>query len=157
MADLVFNISLGQTVSLYQRIKDNDPANSAFIVVLGLGAITDATLRDLDTLAAIEANGGFSESVDGSYARKIITDTELVADPGPDDANDRYDLDIPNQTFTGMSGESLTRLLICYDADTTGGTDANIIPVCFYDFVVTTDGSDITAQIDAAGFFRASG
>ena len=40
--------------------------------------------------------------------------------------------------------------------DTTAGTDANIVPLTMHDFVVTPDGSDITAQIAAAGFYRAS-
>ena len=66
--------------------------------------------------------------------------------PTPDDTNDRYDIDIPDQTWTSVG----------YDSDTTGGTDANILPCTHHDFSVTTDGSDLTAQIDAAGFFRAA-
>jgi hypothetical protein len=124
--------------------------------VLGLGAITDATLKDLDDLAAIEADGGFSESVDGSYLRKVLTDTELASLPAPVDASDRYDVDLPDQTWTSLTGETLTRLLVLYDSDTTGGVDANIIPLTFHDFAVTTDGSDLTAQFHAQGFFSAT-
>lgn len=36
------------------------------------------------------------------------------------------------------------------------GTDANIIPLTSHDFVLTPDGTNLTAQIAAAGFFRAS-
>ena len=54
------------------------------------------------------------------------------------------------------AGTNWTDLVICYDSDTTAGTDSNIIPLTLHDFVVTPDGSDITAQIAAAGFFRAS-
>jgi hypothetical protein len=46
--------------------------------------------------------------------------------------------------------------LVCYDADTTGGDDSNIVPISQHDFAVTPDGSDITAQIAAAGFYRAA-
>ncbi len=41
-------------------------------------------------------------------------------------------------------------------ADNTAGTDANIVPGTLHDFAITPDGSDITAQIAAAGFYRAS-
>jgi len=157
MADFPFNIALGRIIEYYNRVESNDPANSALIVVLGLGAVTDATLRDLDTLQDVLDDAGFTESSDGSYARKTLTDVELAALPAPDDANDRREVDIPDQTFTGMTGESITRMLICYDDDTTGGTDTNIVPLCFYDAVITTDGNDFTIQINANGFFRAQG
>ena len=37
-----------------------------------------------------------------------------------------------------------------------GAADANIVPLTMHDFVVTPDGSDMTAQINTAGFYRAS-
>jgi hypothetical protein len=45
---------------------------------------------------------------------------------------------------------------VCYDSDTAAGTDANIVPLTQHDFVLVPDGSDITASIAAAGFYRAS-
>ena len=39
---------------------------------------------------------------------------------------------------------------------TAGSTDANIEPMTLHDFSLTPDGSDITAQIAAAWFYRAS-
>jgi hypothetical protein len=44
--------------------------------------------------------------------------------------------------------------VIGYDSDTTGGTDTGVVPCTMHDFVVTPDGSDITAAI--AVFYRAS-
>jgi len=46
--------------------------------------------------------------------------------------------------------------VIGYDSDTAAGTDSNILPHSMHDFVVTPDGSDITAQVATAGYFRAS-
>ena len=67
------------------------------------------------------------------------------------------DLDIPDQTWTAIAaGDGWNDLVMAYDSDTTGGTDANVVPCTMHDFVLTPDGSDITAQIAAAGFFRAS-
>ncbi len=45
---------------------------------------------------------------------------------------------------------------MCYDGDTGTGTDANIIPLTSHVFAATPDGSDLTAQLPAAGFYRAA-
>ena len=158
MADQVFNIAKGRAVEWYNRVKSNDPANSAFIVVLLKVAEADATLIDYDDLAALIA-GSNTEATFTDYARKTVTDAELDALPAPDDTNNRFDIDLPDQVWTGAGGASndtLVKLLVCYDSDTTTGDDSNIIPVAHYDFAVTTDGNDLTAQIAAAGFYRAS-
>lgn len=156
MANFVFNIALGRVAELYNRVDTNDPANSALIIVVINTSATDATLKDLDTLAAIEADANTAEVTNSGYSRKTLTDADIVAF-APDDANDRVDLDIPDQTWTAVAaGTAWTDLLVCYDSDTTGGTDSNIVPLTCHDFSVTPDGSDITAQIAAAGFFRAS-
>ena len=159
MADGVFNIAKGRGVEFYNRVKNNDPANSAFFIVLAFGAATDATIRDYDDLAALLGDAGITEATFTSYVRKTLTDTDLAVLPAPDDTNDRYEVDLPDQTWSpagGATNNTLTRLFVCYDADDTVGTDANIIPVTFHDFVVTTDGSDLTAQFDALGFLRAA-
>ena len=157
MADLVFNISKGRVVELYNRVDSNDPANSALIMLAlaTAGIESDATLRDVDTVSALVA-GTTNEVTNSGYARKVLTDADIVAF-APDDVNDRVDLDIPDQTFTAVAaGDGWNDIVIAYDNDTTSGTDANITPMTLHDFVVTPDGSDITVQIASAGFFRAS-
>ncbi len=159
MADGVFNISKGRGVEFYNRVESNDPANAAFIIVLLKANETEADLVDHDDLSALLGAAGNTEADFTNYARKTLTDAELAALPAPDDSNDRYDVDLPDQTWTsagGATNNTLVKLLVCYDSDTTGGTDANIIPLTHHDFSVTTDGSDLTAQFDAAGFLRAS-
>lgn len=156
MANLVFNIALGRVAEFYNRVDTNDPTNSALIiVVIDANGDTDATMRDRDTLSAL-LGGTANEVTNSGYARKTLTDSDLTAF-SPDDTNDRVDLDIADQTWTGVAaGDAWTDLLVCYDNDTTGGDDTNIIPLTLHDFVVTPDGSDITAQIATAGFYRAS-
>ena len=158
MANLVLNIALGRVAELYNRVDTNDPANSALIVVVvNAGTTTDAAFKDFDTLAAcLPGAGGSAEVTNTGYARKVLTDADIVA-LAPDDVNDRVDLDIPDQTWTGVgAGTAWTDIIICYDNDTTAGTDANIVPLTLHDFILTPDGSDVTAQIAAAGFYRAS-
>lgn len=156
MADFVFNIAKGRVVEFYNRVKSNDPANSALIVVIiDANGDTDGTMKDRDDLAAL-LGGTANEVTNTNYARKTLTDSDLAA-LSVDDTNDRFDIDIPDQTWSAVaSGTAWTDLLVCYDPDTTGGADSAIIPLTCHDFVVTPDGSDITAQINAAGFFRAS-
>jgi hypothetical protein len=157
MANQVFNIALGRAAELYNRVDTNDPTNSALIIaILAVSGIeSDATLKDKDTLADV-VSGTTNEVTNSGYARKVLTDSDIVAF-APDDTNDRVDLDIPDQTWTGVAaGDGWSDFLVCYDNDTTGGTDANIVPLTMHDFAVTPDGSDITAQIAAAGFYRAS-
>lgn len=156
MADFLFNIAKGRVAEFYNRVKSNDPANSALIiVVIDANGDTDATMRDRDDLAAL-LGGTANEVTNTNYARKVLTDADLAA-LSIDDTNDRIDLDIPDLTWTAVAaGTAWTDILVCYDPDTTGGTDSAIIPLTCHDFAVTPDGSDITAQIAAAGFFRAS-
>ena len=155
MANLVFNIALGRVAELYNRVDTNDPTNSALVVIaIDANGDTDATMRDRDDMTAL-LGGTANEVTNSGYARKVLTDADLTAF-APDDANDRVDLDIPDQTWTGVAaGTAWTDLIVAYDNDTTGGTDANIAPMTLHDFAVTPSGTDIVAQIAAAGFYRA--
>jgi len=157
MADQIFNFALGRMVEFYDRVDTNDPANAVLtiLVLRTVGIETDAVLKDSTDLADV-LGGTTTEVTNTGYARIELDDTDLVAF-APDLGNDRTDLDIPDQTFTGiLAGDGWQDLLICFDSDSTGGTDTNIVPGTMHDFVVTPDGSDITAQIATAGFFRAS-
>lgn len=155
MADFVFNIAKGRVTEMYNRVDSNDPANSALVVVpVDVGATSDATIKDFDTLAAV-LGGGVTERTTGGWNRKVLTDADISAFT-PDDTNDRVDLDIPDQTWTAVSAGAVTDLIVCYDNDTTGGSDSNLIPLTQHDFAITPDGSDVVAVIAASGFFRAS-
>lgn len=159
MADIVFNRAKGRVVEWYVRIDTNDPANSAFVVALlaSSGIESDATLRDKDDFADL-VSGATNEATNTGYARKILTDADLSAF-APDDVNDRVDLDIPDQTWTGVVNDgtgAIGAIVTGYDSDTTSGTDSAIVPATKHDFSVTPSGGDIIAVINTAGFFRAS-
>ena len=154
MANLVFNIALGRVVELYNRVDSNDPTNAVLVIVaIDANGDTDATMKDRDDLAAL-LGGTANEVTNSGYARKVLSDSDLVA-WAPDDGNDRVDLDVADQTWTAVAaGDAWTDLLFCYDNDSTGGTDSSIVPMTCHDFAITPSGSDITAQV--ANFFRAS-
>ena len=153
MANIVFNIAAGRVIELYNRVKSNDPSTSALILVPieTSGLETDAVLRDKDDLAAV-LSGTTNEQT--TMARKTLTDSELAALPAPTDASDYYEISLPTVTWTAASGNAISKILVCYDADTGTGTDANIMPLTMFDAAATPDGNDL--QLTGGVFFRAT-
>jgi hypothetical protein len=153
MANIVFNIAKGKVAAYYDRVEGNDPANSALVLVPieTSGLESDATLIDADTLAAVLAGTTNEQTTMG---RKVLTDADLAAVPAPDDTNDRNERSLPTTTWTAAAGNAISKILVCYDPDTTGGTDADLIPLTMFDFAQTPSGADI--QMTGGTFFRAS-
>jgi hypothetical protein len=137
MANGSFDVALGRECELFNRVDGNDPANSALILVVlaNTGLEEDAVLRTYATLAALLA-GTSNEVTNVGYARKTLTDANLTPYT-VDTVNHQIVLPLADQTFTTISsGDSWRKLLVCYDSDTTSGTDANIVPVCYQDILV---------------------
>lgn len=137
MSAFQFNVSLGREVEFFNRVDGNDPANSAFImVVLALAGLeSDSVLKDYDTLSALLA-GASNEVTNTNYARKTITDADISAYT-VDDSLNQILLTLPSQVFSNIAaGDTWRKVLICYDSDTTGGGDASIIPVTAHDLLV---------------------
>ena len=156
MANQVLNVSLGRVAEFYNRVDTNDPAASELVimVVATAGIESDAALKDKDTFADVVV-GTTNEVTNAGYAKKVLSDADVVAF-APDDANDRVDLDVPDQTWTSVAaGDGWNDIFSGYDP-VGSQTMADIIPMTQHDFVLTPDGSDVTAQIAAAGFYRAS-
>lgn len=153
MADFVFNIAKGKEVQYFENVDLGSPANSRIIVVPleATGLEADAALKDHNDLNALLAGSSNEQTTMG---RKTLTGADITITV--DDANERVDVDVSDITWAAAAGNAIGALLFCYDADNTAGTDANIVPVCKVTFVVTPDGSDIVAQINAAGLLRAT-
>lgn len=153
MANIVFNISKGRVIEFYNRVEASDPTNAAFILVPleTTGLESDATLIDKDDLAAV-LSGATNEQT--TMGRKTLTDADLAALPAPTDGSDYYEVSLPTVTWTAATGNAISKILVCYDSDTTGGADSAILPVTMFDFVVTPSGSDI--QMTGGVFFRAA-
>lgn len=153
MANITFNIAKGRVAELYNRVESNDPANSALILVPieTSGLESDATLIDKDDLAAV-LSGTTNEQT--TMGRKTLTDSDLAAFPAPNDTSDYMSLNLPSVTWTAASGNAISKILVCYDSDTTGGTDSAIIPLTMFDFAATPSGLDIT--MNSGEFYRAT-
>lgn len=146
MADVVFNRAKG---AASQLVIDNP--NS--IVVLLLKAVeSDDALQDHNDLSALLGASGNTEADFTNYARKTgVSETRTQ-----DDTNNRVDIDIPDQTWSSAGNGTNNTLVKLVVGVQTGSTDADIIPLTAQDFSVTTDGSDLTAQVDSNGFYRAA-
>lgn len=152
MANMVLNIALGQVVSYYRAVDENNPATAELYVLAFNCGDTDAAVRDVDTVAAIEALASTAEVTNSGYARKVLTDTDLTTF-APDDTNDRVDLVIADQTFTAVAaGSAWTDICIAYGLN--GGADSAKVPLTWHDFAVTPNGGDITVDVPVTGFYR---
>lgn len=155
MANFVFNIAKGRIVEFYNRAENNDPANSALILVPLSQSGTEAQGQDLASLAAVEADANFAEQSLGGWVRKELESVQLAALPSPNNTDNRYDIQVPSVTWTAPTvGNNTTGLLVCYDSNTTSNPDSAIIPLTHHDFVVTADGNDVV--LNAGDFLRAS-
>lgn len=145
MTNWIANVSKGR-FAYYATL----PAvNDALIVVVleAAGLEADATLKDYDTLAALLAGTTNEQTVMGRKTASGVTVTV-------DDALNLVDVAQNTITWTAATGNQVGALLVCYDPDTTGGTDADLIPLSKHDFTITPDGSDITADFGSV-FARA--
>lgn len=159
MADFVYNVAKGAVAEYARRVNANDPANSVFIVDLlaSSGIETDAVLKDKDDFTAL-VSGATNLATNTGAGRKTLDNTGGIT-VTIDDTNDWVFVDIPDQTWTNVANDgtgAIAKFVTGYDSDSTGGTDANIIPLTQHDFAITPDGSDVTAQIDSGGIFRAT-
>lgn len=147
MADFVFNRSKGQL-----QTQANLPLAADALIVVPVeatGLEADATLKDYDDLLALLAGTTNEQTTAG---RKTVSAVTVTVD----DTNDRVDMDFADQTWTGLTGNAIGAVLVCYDNDTGAGTDSSIVPMTKHDFAITPDGSDVTMVLNAAGFARAA-
>lgn len=139
----VFNISKGRQAEFFNRVDSNDPANSAIILVpLNVGG-TAAQGRDFDDLAAVLADVNFDEVTTNGWARKTLTDADLAA-LAVDDTNDRMPSTLPAVSWGSPTATTVVQILVCYDSDTTAGTDSNIIPISAHAVNLIPDGNAIS-------------
>jgi len=145
VSNLVFNIALGRVASLAAL-----PAATDALVAVPLeaaGLVTDATMRDYDDLASLLAGASNEQTTMG---RKTLSGVTVTVD----DTNDRVAVDCADITWTAAAGNAVGAVVICYDPDTTGGTDADLVPLTKHDLSLTPDGNSFTLAV--ADFYRAT-
>jgi hypothetical protein len=156
---IVSNIGKGKVAEYAARVNANDPTNSAIVIVAlkAAGLEADAVLQDYDTLADVLAAAN-DEATNAGYARIVLDQADGITITVDDTGND-VTVTCPEQTWALVAavGGAWGKLVFCYDPDTTGGTDAALVPLTFNDFTVTPDGNDIvTTTLSTTGFFSAT-
>lgn len=155
MANGQFNIAKGSIHAYVRNVANNSPATSGLVVVLLKTAEADADLQDHDTLQEV-LDASNEEADFTNYARVVFTNAEISA-PTIDDGADTVSADMPDPTWPsagGVSNNAIVKMLVCYAPDT-GGAASTFIPLVHLDYAITTDGTEIAAKINAAGFFQA--
>ena len=155
MANGVFNVARGATGYYHDPARGTVGANARIVIVVLEVAETEDTLNNHNDLGAVIA-GGNTEATSTNYARIELAAAALTwtVDDTGNDAQAIIDADQVWTSVSQLASEVWVKLLVCYDADRTGGTDANIIPLTYHDFSVTPNGGNITANFDqTAGYW----
>lgn len=157
VADGVFNVAKGSVAAYHNRVNDGDPSTSRLVIVglASAGLVTDATMKDYATLAAVFA-GTSDECTNTNYVRKILTSAD-IAGTTVDNTNDWVTADTADQTWAAVVNDGTLawgKLLFCYDPVAGSGTDSEIIPLTYHDFAVTPNGGSITATV--SDYFKAT-
>jgi hypothetical protein len=152
MATKVMDAGLG-TFAWYMNTTGGFTGTASLALVLLQASEADATLQTRATLAAVLGAVGTTEANFTGYARIFATTGISVSI-----ASHVTTLTGPNQTWNsagGATNNNLVKLLACYKPSS-GATDSQIIPLGEYDFAITTDGSNLTATVNASGLITAT-
>jgi len=144
VANITLNIALGR-VAYYASL----PATNDLIMVPleTTGLVADSVMRDYDNLSLLLAGASNEQTTVG---RKTLASVTVTVN----DTDDRVDIDAADVTWTAPTGNAVGAVVICYDPDTTAGTDTDLIPLTKHDITWSPDSNNFTLTI--ADFFRAS-
>jgi len=143
---IIPNIALERDAEYCQLAHDKPTgfANAGLVWVLlkASGLEADTVLRDYANLDALLKRGGGSQVAEASftgYSRLAVTNTNISITV--DNVNDKVLIDITvDPSWDPTTVEDIGAIALCFDPDTTGGTDADIIPL-FVDACVETTGT----------------
>lgn len=154
MGNKVMNAALGRFAEFHDNVVNNTPANSGLVVVLLRSGEADGAIVDHATLADLLAAAGNTEADFTNYARIVLTDSSLSA-ASINSSTNQVSCVVPDQTISNAGGtvdNTLARVVLCYDPDTTSGNDSNLIPMFVADFAYTTTGSDLVIDFPSTGY-----
>lgn len=151
MGNGVFNAAKGRLAHFVSL----PAASDALVVVLlkAAGLEPDDALNNHTSLAAVLAASN-DEADFTNYTRRVVTDPTVSID----NTANAVDVDMPDQawpTAGGAVNNQLGKLLICYRPDL-AAADGAVVPLVHLDAVVSTDGTDLVAEVASSGVCRVS-
>jgi hypothetical protein len=146
MGDIAFNVSKAQ-VGYYAGLPATNDALIA-VVLEASGLEADSILVDYTNLGSLLAASNNEQTTMG---RKTLASVVVSVSY----SNDRTDILANDLTWSAASGNATGAVVICYDPDTTTGTDADLIPLSKHDFVATPSGGPLSFQLSTI-FLRVS-
>lgn len=152
-APFTFNIAKGRVNELSRLPLANDALIAVLIQTTGLEV--DGTLQDYATLSALLAASN-DECTFTGYARRTLAGvTQGVDNSANTQSTDAAD---PASWTATVAPQGCGAFIVCYDPDTTTGTDADLIPlVQLMAGTVTFDvGVPVSPVLNAAGILVAS-
>lgn len=151
MANIVFNAGKGKVLEYYDRVKSNDPPDSALVLVPieAQGVESDSKLVAAISLAALLGGKTREQKLMG---RKVLTAAELPPIPPPNATKNVQTRSLPDVLWENPIGFAIAKLVVCFrrapsDADTA------VIPLTMFDFPFIPGDRDIEMQ--AGVFYRA--
>jgi hypothetical protein len=141
VADLVFNVMKGKH-AYYAGLPAADDSLIA-VPIETTGIVGDSTMEDYDTLALLLAGASNEQTTMGRVTLASVTSTV-------DDTNDKATVDSADITWLAATGNDISAIVICYKP-AAASADSDILPMYKYDFVMSIDGSDVTATVNAGG------
>lgn len=110
----------------------------------------DDLLNNFDNMASLKAQNAEADFV--GYVRKSITVTGVTGvNITQNNTTNAVDVDIPDQTWGAASPTNALGGLIVFYSPASNSTDADRIPLFYFPYVGTTNGSDLIAQVHANG------
>ena len=157
MADFVSDIARGRAGLYHDNVEQNVPTGCKLVIVAMVSTDTDTARTGAATLSALLALGSTAEATNSGYARIDLAAADISQTIGA--TNSDSDIAIAGSTnpvFSSiLAGSNWTHIAICYSPGA-ASADTLVIPLTIQDFVVTPNGGDITLEINANGYYRAS-
>lgn len=153
-----FNISKDKIGWYYEQARTTTNSALVFVLLRSTGLQADDLLADHDHLGALLAASN-DEPLFTNYVRKSLAGVTDITKT-IDDTGNRVLLDQADLTWVDAGGnpvvtnDTVGKLLICFDPNTTTGTDTDIIPLTAHDITATTDGNDLILRFHTDGSAR---
>ncbi len=156
------NIALGRYEEYCQLAKDKPTgfanAGLVWILLANAGLEADTVLRDYASVSTLlaAANDEATFTLASGTLRKAVVAADITLTV--DNSGDTAKVDITTDpTWLPTSAQAIGAIILAFDPDTTGGTDADLIPLFIDSMGPTTTGTGgaatpFTYQVASGGF-----